>query len=498
MLETATQPTYQEEDIMTELSHTHKTARMRSHSTMLCVVAFLLCLTASSVGRAEYVEVDLFSYYNEAYDRLDDGFRGFFDYFGTDHVSFAELPGATFHVKSKSHPAPHVLSSTVRGTETFTIGIGRNHIEAIYVLGTGTYIASGFGHQYLWCDNIGHFCFTLQYADGSTEDVFPLNIVSGEHRWSDILHGYMYGFTNVAVGHFPASNWGHYHLYRIDVSPEKQLTAVVMNDRAGGIVGIDPVGDYTILAMTLDIQEVEVAVDIKPSSCPNPLNLIGIQNNGRGNGGTLPVAILGSEEFDVSMIDPAEILLEGVPTVRWNSEDVASAGASGDDCECTTAGPDGHMDLTLKFSRREIAAVLGSVQSGDELTLTLTGRLHDGTPITGSDCVIIHTDEDRPTTSGPRAGGAASELTAWTYPNPFNATTNISYRLAQNDQVSLVVYNILGQEVVTLVDGEQTAGVHTVLWDGCDGAGNTVASGMYLYRLQAGSNWLTRKMTMLK
>jgi hypothetical protein len=71
------------------------------------------------------------------------------------------------------------------------------------------------------------------------------------------------------------------------------------------------------------------------------------------------------------------------------------------------------------------------------------------------------------------------------YPNPFNPTTTISYGLPTESYVSLKVYNLLGQEVATLVDGMQTAAFHHVQWTGQNSSGLTVPSGLYFFRLDA-------------
>jgi hypothetical protein len=84
------------------------------------------------------------------------------------------------------------------------------------------------------------------------------------------------------------------------------------------------------------------------------------------------------------------------------------------------------------------------------------------------------------------------------YPNPFNATTTIRYSLPTNSHVQLVVYNILGQKVRTLVDEEQQAGQHTATWDGRNQSGNQVASGVYFYRIQYGNQSEVRRMTLLR
>jgi len=84
------------------------------------------------------------------------------------------------------------------------------------------------------------------------------------------------------------------------------------------------------------------------------------------------------------------------------------------------------------------------------------------------------------------------------YPNPFNPVTNIEYKLPQAGFVKLTVYNLLGQKVVTLVDGIQRNGTHSVTWNSRDRNGNVVPSGIYFYRLEAGSVSLTAKMLLLK
>lgn len=84
------------------------------------------------------------------------------------------------------------------------------------------------------------------------------------------------------------------------------------------------------------------------------------------------------------------------------------------------------------------------------------------------------------------------------YPNPFNPTTQIMYGLPKDSQVELKVFNIMGQEVTTLVNGWQKAGYRSVVWDGRDNSGHPVASGVYFYRLKAGGFNSIKKMVLLK
>jgi enterochelin esterase family protein len=84
------------------------------------------------------------------------------------------------------------------------------------------------------------------------------------------------------------------------------------------------------------------------------------------------------------------------------------------------------------------------------------------------------------------------------YPNPFNPQTFIEYQLPQAGQVKLVVFNLSGQVIRTLVDAPQQPGRFKLRWDGRDDLGNGVASGVYLYQLQAGNFSQTKKMILLR
>ncbi|MFQ5585115.1 MAG: FlgD immunoglobulin-like domain containing protein, partial [Calditrichia bacterium] len=87
---------------------------------------------------------------------------------------------------------------------------------------------------------------------------------------------------------------------------------------------------------------------------------------------------------------------------------------------------------------------------------------------------------------------------AQNYPNPFNPSTTIRYNLTKSSQISLRIYNTLGQEIRTLVNGFQSAGNHSVIWDGTNNRGEPVSSALYLYRLSDGKNTQVRKMHLLR
>jgi hypothetical protein len=132
-----------------------------------------------------------------------------------------------------------------------------------------------------------------------------------------------------------------------------------------------------------------VTIDIKPRSCENPVNV--------KSKGVLPVAIIGTEDFDVSTIDPSTIRIclgsdIGVSPTRWSMEDV-SMPFEGDPCECHEAKKDGHNDLMLKFPTQEVVGRLAlRSYSGQTVPIIISGSLkrdRGGNSIEGQDCLKI-------------------------------------------------------------------------------------------------------------
>lgn len=141
-----------------------------------------------------------------------------------------------------------------------------------------------------------------------------------------------------------------------------------------------------------------VDVDIKPGSCPNPFN-------GKSKG-SVPVGIAGTADLDVTMIDPASITLMGVPALaEFEIKDSTQPGDyDPDDCyDCFEGEPvdtdgdgipdyvDGYLDLVVKFDTQELAAAIGPQARDACIVLELQGAMIDGTPIIGSDSVVIRT-----------------------------------------------------------------------------------------------------------
>jgi hypothetical protein len=272
------------------------------------------------------------------------------------------------------------------------------------------------------------------------------------------------------------------------------------------------------LNTTISPQTHTVDLDIKPGSCPNPLNSI---NNGKGKA-KLPVAISGTDEIDIREIIPGSITLNGVGPLRWGYEDVSTPiDKENDSCACTEDGADGYEDLVLKFDKNAIIASLsisgqkqaitattarGISQIGSDLdkninnsgppirnshTLKIEGRLNNNEIIVGYDCVLLMTKSEDISPALDEFP-LESELGV-NNPNPFNPVTRINFYTPIRQHVKLEIYNIIGQQVATLIDRTLEAGEHSVEWNGSNSA-----SGVYFYRMQAGKYVETKKMILLK
>ena len=84
------------------------------------------------------------------------------------------------------------------------------------------------------------------------------------------------------------------------------------------------------------------------------------------------------------------------------------------------------------------------------------------------------------------------------YPNPFNPSTTLTYRLAEAAPVRLVIYDLSGRKVMTFDEGMKSAGTHQVVWRACDETGASVASGLFIVRITAGKQSKSQKLMLLK
>jgi hypothetical protein len=235
-----------------------------------------------------------------------------------------------------------------------------------------------------------------------------------------------------------------------------------------------------------------VDLDIKPGSCPNAFNAKLFEFAGDEQsmkGGVLPVAVLGSETFDVGDVDLASVRLEGVaPLTRGGPKivDVAAPAMGSGDCICATNGPDGYPDIMMRFRSQDIAAAIAPGYEGDR-ELILSGYYLDGVPFEATDCIRIvgHLPTPMEYSDQPVLRGA--------YPNPFNPVTRLTYFLPERQHVRLAVYDVTGRLAATLVDATVDAGEHTIEWR-ADG----LASGVYFARMEAGTTTRVGRLILLK
>ena len=162
-----------------------------------------------------------------------------------------------------------------------------------------------------------------------------------------------------------------------------------------------------------------------------------------------------------------------------------------------------HDSLAIKFSRGiswlDVSPTSGTVALGDSQVVTVTfnsmalpAGVYTGTlnvasndPANPTLAIPVRLDVGTVDVSEARKGIPTTFELSQNYPNPFNPATRIEFALPVEAQVSLRIYNLLGQEVITLLDEQRPAGYFAVEWNGKATFGTTVSSGIYFYRLEA-------------
>ena len=141
----------------------------------------------------------------------------------------------------------------------------------------------------------------------------------------------------------------------------------------------------------------------------------------------------------------------------------------------------------------------------DSETIQMNNKIFIGLPVTShNDGVVCEAQIDNVMLNGETTLADTGQATPANielhpaFPNPFNPETTIRYALPADSNVSIVVYDVQGRSVRTLVDQRIKAGLHSVVWDGTNEAGESVASGLYIYRIQAQEFSAVRKMTLLR
>jgi len=161
----------------------------------------------------------------------------------------------------------------------------------------------------------------------------------------------------------------------------------------------------------------------------------------------------------------------------------------------------GGVDIGRRYLQYIIPTSIGEKPPGSDFPATTWPTEYDlaVAPWTWRNLLV----EDPPDLTTPQAIGDKSNTVRefalhQNYPNPFNPTTTISYQIAKSSDVKISVYNIAGQLVHTIVNENQIPGKYTVVWDGKNGSGENVASGIYFLKMNAGEFSKVRKMTLIR
>jgi hypothetical protein len=273
--------------------------------------------------------------------------------------------------------------------------------------GNGSIWSASFGSDLVEADLLGNILGTYPNVDGwslyglayddvdgniwghsSSGEVIKIDTATGTVMPGE---GWTSAFVNgTAQGGLSGLHDGSGNLAAIMQGTPDELGVY---DLTGTLIG----GPWDIDAQTNENGALGVAVclgeqvglmayfDIKPGSCPNPFN--------RNSRGILPTALLGTMDFDVTMVDPFSLSVaraDGVGGMvypwRFNYEDVATP-FMGDLCDCHELEADGYMDMTIKFKTQQLVSELMLDGLTGELELVLSGTLWDGTPFTANDCI---------------------------------------------------------------------------------------------------------------
>jgi hypothetical protein len=241
----------------------------------------------------------------------------------------------------------------------------------------------------------------LAFSDDSSSETDP-----GTVSIRDSFIG-EYAFNVPGTYYIVVSNWGNYPTVKgTEVGPLFRPDGVEAGVEYAGDSGPAEVtagfgtwiGDYTLHVSLSEAaspipEPIIVPVDVKPGSCSNPLNI--------KSKGVFSVAILGTNDFSVQDVEESSIVLEGVSPIKSDYEDVATPFEPGmeklSDFDCPDEGPDGFLDLVLKFETQEVleaveASLDRDLDDGEVVWLTLHGNLmeqFDSAAIEGEDAIVI-------------------------------------------------------------------------------------------------------------
>jgi hypothetical protein len=190
----------------------------------------------------------------------------------------------------------------------------------------------------------------------------------------------------------------------------------------------------------------------------------------------------GNSMMDGGMMGSGMMTLNNAPRIRFHyNEDMLRAQGKSE------------SQLVVKYFDRDNQwkLVSGTVLNTEANTIEITSN-----PVASYYALFVNTAGV--TAVGENSAIPSAFVLSQNYPNPFNPETAISFQLPEAGKVKLAIYNLLGEEVLTLVDAEMSSGTYTTRWNATNSHGRVVPSGIYLYRLEANEVSQVKKMTLLK
>lgn len=177
------------------------------------------------------------------------------------------------------------------------------------------------------------------------------------------------------------------------------------------------------------------------------------------------------------------------------------------DWNCTKGAISYRLQVSIKSNFSTIEIDQNGITSNSYIISTLQGstkyywHINAENTISNSGWSPIYSFTTSPVTSVqlPTNGMPAEFTLSQNYPNPFNPNTTIKYGLPREEKVTIKVYNVLGEEVVTLINNKlKRAGYHVVIWDRRNAKGRPLATGIHIYQIHAGSFSMAKKMLLVK
>ena len=236
----------------------------------------------------------------------------------------------------------------------------------------------------------------------------------------------------------------------------------------------------------------EINIDIRPGLCPNHLRLESAL--------TVPIAVLGTVDFEVFRIDPASVRISRdgqdgeVKPVGWAYADVGTP-LIGGLCACHKRRGDGLDDLEFSFQIGDLIDALAlESHAGKTVPLTLSGTLETGEAFRGADCAHLISGHWPGGESGDEIGLLVSvDEQPGPEDPPGGDDLKFAYFTTVTDRVTFMIYDISGRKVEKIHDMDMPPGIYNAVWDGTDADSLDVAPGVYFARVSNSYASDTRK-----